>query len=131
MDRQCKQAVVRGVLRRSDGAWLIVQTQIGGAAAWMLPGTTLTNATRPADALRQWCLAMLGLELDTLLPQPPLGCHVGGRIVTVHLLTCPVARDTAAPVGGATIRWVRPGQLVEHDLTALDAQILPRLLSAC
>lgn len=104
----------RGMIRRSPGEYLIIRPVREPAAAWEFPGGPLEGNESPEAALRRWCRALLGTELEIMLGQPPLAYGQGDQRVIYRYYLCGIRGPEPRPAPGYELRWVLAGQLRDY-----------------
>ncbi len=129
MDRQRRSAwtEARALICRNQREYLIIRPYTDPEGPWAFPGGRIGARMAAEDALRRLCLEQVGIELETLVSQPPFEHAFGTHTVTYHFFLCPVARDEALPCGCADLRWVPAVQLAEYVLDAPSEHVATRL----
>ena len=115
------------MIRRPSGEYVIVKRSDDPGAAWEFPGVRVEPRAASDDALRRHCLTALGLELDTLIPQPSFDYSFGTHRVSYRYFLCTLPADEACPIDYAALRWVPWEQLREYELDAGGRLMAARL----
>ena len=126
--RQKSWVEARALIQQAGREYLIIKTHAGDEQPWEFPGGRVQRSESPEAGLRRLCRALLGIEINIVLGQPPFDYRFGTHRVRYRYYLCGVRRQDAAPSACAEARWVLMEQLREYVFDAPTQQVVDWLL---
>jgi len=126
--RQKSWVEARALIQRAGREYLIIKTHAGDEQPWEFPGGRIRRNEPPEAGLRRLCRALLGIEINIVLGQPPFDYSFGTHRVRYRYYICGVRRHEAAPAACGEARWVLMEQLREYVFDAPTQQVVDWLL---
>jgi len=115
----------RGLFENAQREYLLVRPE--NEPTWRFPGDRLHAREAPEAALRRWCAAALGTQIEIVLGQPPFVHHFGTHSITYRYFVCRFA-NAIRPAESLEPRWVLRPQLRDYEFDAPTQNVVDWLL---
>ena len=129
MEKNPTMTVVAAALLDGEGRILLQQRAPGRAMAglWEFPGGKVEMGEQPEDALARELAEELGIEIDPadFTPACFASAEVSGRPMILLLYLCRRWRGEPAPLDASALAWLRPQEMIPHDMPPADAPLIP------
>ena len=126
--RRAKRPAVRvdavaAVLRRGDRILMVRRPETGLLAGlWTLPGGDIPDGASPAEALRSWAGARLGVEIEVDGHCATVQHAFTHRRLNVSVQACRLVRGCLRDTDA--VRWVNQAELAQLPLASVDQKLM-------